>query len=269
MQNRFTILWKTWQLQVSTKNEEKSPVTLTPRGNTANSLVFLASFRLFEFVFLNLQICMIFIKCLQKWSQAGNFYWSPFEHLCPELLVGGGLGSTACSWLHPHSQSLVCSGLQVQWPLGPSGWSCWAPSLCTPKASSGPHPTPAWWSAPLSFPCPGFLGAPCYSFPQRLPLDSWLIFPPSPFLLILVSANGFRFLPKLQGPLGRLPPLILTALPLLHITAPLTSLHPALTLALSLSVSLFHHLLPSCCQRLFLGPLPPAHPSYGSQRGFV
>lgn len=73
MQNRFTLLWKTWQLQVSKKNEEKSPVTLTPRRNTANSLVFLASFRLFEFVFLNLQICMIFIKCLQKWSQAGNF----------------------------------------------------------------------------------------------------------------------------------------------------------------------------------------------------
>lgn len=150
-------------------------------------------------------------------------------------------------------------------PLAPLGWSCWAPSLPTPKASSGPHPTPAWWSARLSLPCSGFLGAPCYSFPQRLPLDFWLIFPPSPFLLILVSANGLRFLPKLQGPLGRLPPLILTSFPLPPHHGTLTSLHPALTLALSL----FHRLLPSCRQRLFLGPLPPAHPSCGCQCGFV
>lgn len=75
--------------------------------------------------------------------------------------------------------------------------------------------------------------------------------------------------PNLRAPLDASLPSSLHPYPSLHITAPLTSLHPALTLARSLSVSLFHHLLPSCCQRLFLGPLPPAHPSCGCQRGFV
>ena len=135
MQNRFTVLWKTWQLPASTKNEEKSPVTLTPRGNTANSLVFLASFRLFEIVFLNLQIHMIFIKCLQKWSQAGNIYWSPFEHLlCPELLRGG-LGSTACSWLPP---APPFPKLSLLWPVGSvAPWPLWG-------GLAGPLPCLHW-----------------------------------------------------------------------------------------------------------------------------
>lgn len=123
MQNRFTLLWKTWQLQVSTKNEEKSPVTLTPRRNTANSLVFLASFRLFEFVFLNLQICMIFIKCLQKWSQAGNFSGSPFEHLCPELLVcvGGVLAALHVADCTPIPKAWFAQACRSSGPLAPLG----------------------------------------------------------------------------------------------------------------------------------------------------
>ena len=70
--------------------------------------------------------------------------------------------------------------------------------------------------------------------------------------------------PNFKAPLDASLPSLHPA-PSRHITAPLTSLHPALTLALSLS----HHLLPSCHQRLFLGPLPPAHPSCGCQCGFV